>query len=113
MKLYINTMKATGHNVAGIVGLCICDAILNSRETSDWSVALVERQQPCAGATGAGQGYIWMAHRQPGAGTWDLAVRSCELWRGLRQRPDLMQGLEWQVGCCWWRCPWRCLQNRS
>ncbi len=79
------------------MGLCICDAILTGRDTSQWSVALVERQQPCAGATGAGQGYIWMAHRQPGAGTWDLAVRSCELWRALKQRQQLAPGLEWQV----------------
>jgi hypothetical protein len=31
----------------------------------------------------SGQGYIWMAHKTPGTDTWDLAVRSKNLWEEL------------------------------
>jgi glycine/D-amino acid oxidase-like deaminating enzyme len=33
------------------------------------------------GATGAGQGYLWMAHRDPASPLWQLAARSRELWQ--------------------------------
>ncbi|CAI5503323.1 unnamed protein product [Closterium sp. Naga37s-1] len=46
---------------AGVVGLCIADALLMS--SPDTRVAVIDSAWPCAGATGAGQGYIWMAHR--------------------------------------------------
>lgn len=50
-----------------------------------------------------GQGYIWLAHREPGSAAWDLAVQSKQLWednfRGLddsaHERPQ--NPLEWQV----------------
>ncbi len=47
---------------AGIIGLCIAHAVLQADERL--SVVVVDRAEPCAGATGAGQGYIWLAHRR-------------------------------------------------
>ncbi|CAI5984927.1 unnamed protein product [Closterium sp. NIES-64] len=63
---------------AGVVGLCIADALLMS--SPDTRVAVIDSAWPCAGATGAGQGYIWMAHRSPGGVTWQLAEHSKRRW---------------------------------
>eukprot|EP00897_Mesotaenium_endlicherianum_P008020 jgi/Mesen1/7246/ME000373S06312 len=65
---------------AGIIGLSLAHELLTS---TDLRVALIDAKQPCAGATGAGQGYIWMAHRLPGGAGWDLAARGKELWEAL------------------------------
>jgi len=27
-----------------------------------------------------GQGYLWMTHKTPGSATWDLSMRSHQLW---------------------------------
>ncbi|KAK1434737.1 hypothetical protein QVD17_00487 [Tagetes erecta] len=62
---------------AGIIGLTIARQLLNG---SDLSVAVVDAAVPCSGATGAGQGYIWMVHKVPGSEKWELAMRSRELW---------------------------------
>ncbi|KAI3781737.1 hypothetical protein L2E82_11761 [Cichorium intybus] len=62
---------------AGIIGLSIARQLLIS---SDLSVAVVDSAVPCSGATGAGQGYIWMVHKVPGSEKWELAMRSRELW---------------------------------
>ncbi|XP_042507413.1 glycine oxidase isoform X2 [Macadamia integrifolia] len=67
---------------AGIIGLTIARQLLHE---SDLSVALVDAAVPCAGATGAGQGYIWMAHKTPGSDIWELAVRSQKLWNMLAE----------------------------
>lgn len=62
---------------AGIVGLLVSRELLRR----GLSVALCERAPaPCAGATGAGQGYIWMAHRDPSSPSWHLAAASKALW---------------------------------
>ncbi|CAI5971420.1 unnamed protein product [Closterium sp. NIES-65] len=63
---------------AGVVGLCLADALLMS--SPDTRVAVIDSAWPCAGATGAGQGYIWMAHRSPGGVTWQLAEHSKRRW---------------------------------
>ncbi|KDP45239.1 hypothetical protein JCGZ_15104 [Jatropha curcas] len=63
---------------AGIIGLTIARQLLVG---SDLSVAVVDKAVPCSGATGAGQGYIWMAHKSPESDTWSLTMRSHELWR--------------------------------
>lgn len=77
------------------MGLCIAHQLLQHTRLS---VALVDRQQPCAGATGAGQGYIWMAHRSPDSPLWELAARSQESWeRFVRENPELAATMEWQV----------------
>ena len=44
-------------------------------------MTLFDVAQPCAGATGAGQGYIWMAHRNPQSPAWLYALRSSLLWK--------------------------------
>ena len=55
-----------------------------------------------AGATGAGQGYLWLAHRAAGSPLWDLAARSMALWRQVLLQggqPELTPAaVEWQ-GC--------------
>lgn len=61
---------------AGIVGLFAAHELLKQH----LSVTLVERKGLCAGATGAGQGYLWMAHRTAGTVGWTLAARSMALW---------------------------------
>ncbi|GJP53384.1 hypothetical protein CLOM_g12538 [Closterium sp. NIES-68] len=92
---------------AGVVGLCIADALLASSPST--RVAVIDSSWPCAGATGAGgvvawwhggtvawwhggmvaswhrgivagQGYIWMGHRTPGSMTWQLAAHSKQRW---------------------------------
>jgi glycine/D-amino acid oxidase-like deaminating enzyme len=83
---------------AGIIGLCTSLALL--RADPQLRVALVDAAQPCAGATGAGQGYLWLAHRDPASPAWQLAVRSKQLWQELLAStlPQLTQGaVEWQV----------------
>lgn len=65
---------------AGIIGLSIARQFLLH---SPLSVAVVDAAFPCAGATGAGQGYLWMTHKKPGTGVFDLALRSQKLWQSL------------------------------
>ncbi|KAK1270883.1 hypothetical protein QJS04_geneDACA014164 [Acorus gramineus] len=67
---------------AGIIGLTIANRFLTS---SDLSVAVVDSRVPCSGATGAGQGYIWMGHKKPGSELWQLAMRSKQLWEELAE----------------------------
>ena len=87
----------------GIIGLWCALSLLRSPE--NLSVALVEVEAETAGgggggggggattargtaplpplprATGAGQGYLWLAHRPPGTPGWDFAVDSLAMWR--------------------------------
>lgn len=86
---------------AGIVGIAIAHELLRN---TPFSVALLDAEQPCAGATGAGQGYIWMAHRSPGTPGWELARRSKRLWEelvhelgGLPPAPGGSHPLGWQA----------------
>ncbi|GBF90631.1 hypothetical protein Rsub_03203 [Raphidocelis subcapitata] len=80
---------------AGVVGLCIAHQLLQHTRLS---VALIDRQQPCSGATGAGQGYIWMSHRSPDSPLWELAARSRDSWeRFVRENPELATSMEWQT----------------
>ncbi|XP_074316695.1 uncharacterized protein LOC141652968 [Silene latifolia] len=66
---------------AGIIGLSTARQFLLQ---SDLSVAVVDASVPLrSGATGAGQGYIWMTHRTPDTPIWDLAMRSRQLWQML------------------------------
>ncbi|KAL3531037.1 hypothetical protein ACH5RR_010359 [Cinchona calisaya] len=67
---------------AGIIGLTVARQFLIG---SDLSVAIVDAAVPCAGATGAGQGYIWRINKHPGTEKWDLASRSHELWGNLAE----------------------------
>lgn len=62
---------------AGIIGMSIARQFLLE---SDLSVAVVDAAVPCSGATGAGQGYLWMVHKEPGNDKWELAMRSRKLW---------------------------------
>ena len=98
---------------SGIIGLCTSLALL--RADPKLRVALVDSALPCAGATGAGQGYLWLAHRDPASPAWQLAVRSRQMWQELLAPtvPQLTQAaVEWQVrlvrlgrqagrGCVW------------
>ncbi|XP_066390554.1 uncharacterized protein [Miscanthus floridulus] len=70
---------------AGIVGLAIARHLLLH---TSLSVAIADAAVPCSGATGAGQGYIWMSHRRPGSDTWELALRSKRLWEELAAEVD-------------------------
>ncbi|XP_031406472.1 uncharacterized protein LOC116215050 [Punica granatum] len=82
----LNAVSASHHSFdvvvvgAGIIGLSIARQLLLE---SDLSVAVIDRAVPCSGATGAGQGYIWMSHKTPGSDIWELAVRSQKLWETL------------------------------
>lgn len=67
---------------AGIIGLSIAHRVLS---TTSFSVALIDVARPCSGATGAGQGYVWLGHRSPETMTWHLAVRSAFLWEEFAQ----------------------------
>lgn len=83
---------------AGIIGLSIARHFLLH---SSLSVAVVDAAVPCSGATGAGQGYLWMTHKKPGTGVWDLALRSQKLWQlladGLHdQGADPSETLGWK-----------------
>eukprot|EP00252_Welwitschia_mirabilis_P006721 TRINITY_DN1761_c0_g1_i2.p1 TRINITY_DN1761_c0_g1~~TRINITY_DN1761_c0_g1_i2.p1 ORF type:complete len:461 (-),score=73.18 TRINITY_DN1761_c0_g1_i2:339-1721(-) len=62
---------------AGIIGLTIARQLLLK---TPLSVSIIDAKRPCAGATGAGQGYIWMGYRIPGNDKWDLETRSKQLW---------------------------------
>ncbi|XP_006345712.1 glycine oxidase [Solanum tuberosum] len=75
---------------AGIIGLTIARHLLLA---SDLSVALVDAAVPCSGATGAGQGYIWKAHKSPGTEKWELMMRSHQLWESLAKSIQL-QGMD-------------------
>ncbi|CAM8980196.1 unnamed protein product [Rhodiola kirilowii] len=68
---------------AGIIGLTIARQFLLE---TDLSVAVVDKAVPCSGATGAGQGYIWMTHKTPGSDIWELAMRSHKLWEELAEQ---------------------------
>ncbi|XP_071697345.1 uncharacterized protein [Rutidosis leptorrhynchoides] len=82
------TMSSASHSYdvivvgAGIIGLSIARQLLIE---SDFSVAVVDAAVPCSGATGAGQGYIWMVHKVPGSEKWELAMRSRQLWQQLAE----------------------------
>ncbi|KAL0419417.1 UNVERIFIED_CONTAM: hypothetical protein Sradi_1355200 [Sesamum radiatum] len=83
---------------AGIIGLTIARQFLLG---SNLSVALVDAAVPCAGATGAGQGYIWRVHKTPESEKWELAMRSHHLWEGLaesiqKQGMDPLLALGWK-----------------
>ncbi|XVF81300.1 hypothetical protein PTKIN_Ptkin15bG0144300 [Pterospermum kingtungense] len=83
---------------AGIIGLTIARQFLIG---SDLSVAVVDKAVPCSGATGAGQGYIWMVHKNPGSETWELTKRSHQLWKMLAEKMhdqgmDPLQVLGWK-----------------
>ncbi|XP_073386858.1 uncharacterized protein [Physcomitrium patens] len=47
------------------------------------SVIVVDAKRACTGATGAGQGYVWLKHRNPAGKTWRLLHRSKLLWEQL------------------------------
>ncbi|KAK4419728.1 hypothetical protein Salat_2385700 [Sesamum alatum] len=83
---------------AGIIGLTIARQFLLG---SNLSVALVDAAVPCAGATGAGQGYIWRVHKTPESEKWELAMRSHQLWEALaesiqNQGMDPLLALGWK-----------------
>ncbi|XAR60879.1 hypothetical protein NMG60_11034417 [Bertholletia excelsa] len=84
----LNPVRASSHTFdvvvvgAGIIGLTIARQFLLE---SDLSVAVVDAAVPCSGATGAGQGYLWMVHKTPGGKKWELAMRSCKLWAMLAE----------------------------
>ncbi|PRW59188.1 FAD-dependent oxidoreductase domain-containing 1 [Chlorella sorokiniana] len=83
---------------AGILGLCTALVLL--REDKHLKVALLDREVPCSGATGAGQGYLWLAHRDVGTPAYKLAVRSRQMWAELLAPtvPELStQAVEWQA----------------
>jgi len=104
---------------AGIIGLTIARQFLIG---SDLSVAVVDKDVPCSGATGAGilsnkfwlslvlfiffrilflfyfvtvtgQGYLWMVHKEPESDTWDLTMRSYKLWQMFAEKVRA-QGLD-------------------
>jgi len=66
---------------SGVIGLYTAYELLNM----GYRVAVIEKYDTlCAGATGAGQGYIWMCHRDPLAvGAWNMAKQSRERWNEL------------------------------
>ncbi|CAA2965045.1 glycine oxidase [Olea europaea subsp. europaea] len=83
---------------AGIIGLTIARQFLLG---SNLSVGIIDAAAPCAGATGAGQGYIWKVHRDPGTEKWELVMRSHQLWEALaesihNQGLDPLQTLGWK-----------------
>ncbi|KAL4431222.1 hypothetical protein ABPG75_006478 [Micractinium tetrahymenae] len=82
---------------AGIIGLCTALTLL--RADPGLRVALLDRQVPCSGATGAGQGYLWLAHRDVGSPLFQLAAESRAMWRELLAPavPELTTAaVEWQ-----------------
>ncbi|XP_054783069.1 uncharacterized protein LOC129290346 [Prosopis cineraria] len=83
---------------AGIIGLTIARQLLIE---SDLSVAVVDKAVPCSGATGAGQGYLWMVNKTPGSEKWDLTLRSYKLWNMLaeslqKQGSNPLEELGWK-----------------
>ncbi|RDY08873.1 hcnC, partial [Mucuna pruriens] len=85
---------------AGIIGLTIARYFLMF---SDLSVAIVDKDVPCSGATGAGQGNLWMIHQTPESDKWDLTWRSYQLWKMLAQSLE-EQGLDPTVELGWKKC---------
>lgn len=85
---------------AGIIGLMIAHALLTTDPAL--SVVLLDAKQPCAGATGAGQGYVWLCHRDASTPAWEVAVRSKHLWQQQFQQnlapsaPIKEEDVEWQ-----------------
>ena len=59
---------------------------------------VVDSKETCSGATGAGQGYLWMAHRNPlDAGSWKMAAKSKALWEDwVRNDAALKQQGDWK-----------------
>lgn len=83
---------------AGIIGLCTALALLQA--DPGLRVVLLDRAAPCSGATGAGQGYLWLAHRDVHSPLFTMAAQSRELWTELLAPmvPQLtVDALEWQV----------------
>mmetsp|Transcript_9880 Transcript_9880/g.25442 ORF Transcript_9880/g.25442 Transcript_9880/m.25442 type:complete len:474 (-) Transcript_9880:179-1600(-) len=80
---------------AGIMGLSIARALLET-ERKPRVVVLEQQRQLCSGATGAGQGYLWLAHRDPASPMWQLAARSKELWLELQDGEGAWEEAEWQ-----------------
>lgn len=109
---------------AGVVGLSCAASILST--SKDTSVTIFDQQQLCKGATGAGlpfslqhsvfqqppqisgapglkryrgagQGYLWLAHRSPGTPAWKLAVDSLASWQDLLLEPDRRSLVGWQA----------------
>jgi glycine/D-amino acid oxidase-like deaminating enzyme len=74
---------------SGIIGLYTATQLLES----GCSVVLVEQSDRlCAGATGAGQGYIWQIHRDPlVVGAWKMAEQSRKRWQEKYSQNSLMQ----------------------
>ncbi|KAI0510477.1 hypothetical protein KFK09_011079 [Dendrobium nobile] len=96
------SLQTSKHDVviigAGIIGLTIARQLLLR---SNLSVVVVDAHRPCYGATGAGQGYVWMSYRTPGSDTWELAGRSKQLWEELAdevraQGSDPLDVLGWK-----------------
>ncbi|CAK8541391.1 unnamed protein product [Lathyrus sativus] len=82
---------------AGIIGLTVARQFLMD---SELSVAIVDKGVPCSGATGAGQGYLWMTHKTPGTAAWDLSMRSHQLWMMMAENLQ-QQGLDPMVELGW------------
>lgn len=62
---------------SGVIGLSCAHRLLERGH----ACTIVDAQVPCSGATGAGQGYIWMAHRDPlSKGAWKMAEASKAMW---------------------------------
>uniref|UniRef100_A0A061SKG1 FAD-dependent oxidoreductase domain-containing protein 1 n=1 Tax=Tetraselmis sp. GSL018 TaxID=582737 RepID=A0A061SKG1_9CHLO len=80
---------------SGIIGLAISHVLLR---LEGHRVALIDASNNLfSGATGAGQGYIWLAHRDPQSPAWELAWRSKELWRELTSPAGPLQDCYWQA----------------
>jgi glycine/D-amino acid oxidase-like deaminating enzyme len=82
---------------SGIIGLSIASALL--RADDNLQVLVLDKAGLCAGATGAGQGYLWLAHRDPAANlaTWQLATRSVKLWgEMMASSPEVRERTEYQ-----------------
>mmetsp|Transcript_21508 Transcript_21508/g.59769 ORF Transcript_21508/g.59769 Transcript_21508/m.59769 type:complete len:236 (+) Transcript_21508:110-817(+) len=79
----------------GIIGLSIARKFL---EEGPCRVVVLEKSREiCCGATGAGQGYIWLAHREPDSAAWEMATRSKDLWSTLTLPGQPVCDSEWQV----------------
>ena len=69
---------------SGIIALCIAHHLL---EHTGLSVAVIEQASGlCAGATGAGQGYLWQLHRDPlNVEAWRMAEKGRARWKQLAE----------------------------
>ena len=45
----------------------------------------VDHVLSCNSISCTGQGYIWMIHKSPASDTWELTMRSHELWKMLAE----------------------------